>query len=127
MLHTFSMWYLLFCKRDNIFRFSNSLQVEYQVEGIKRMKKKSKSIRKQIMLGYSRIMLVMLLLVALSLVSLVRIEQSYRVVSRNRNNQAHTQSALAKHYVWLELFNDSIQDGVEFKGSLNHNTCQLGP
>ncbi len=126
MLHTFSMWYLLFCKRDNIFRFSNSLQVEYQVEGIKRMKKKSKSIRKQIMLGYSRIMLVMLLLVALSLVSLVRIEQSYRVVSRNRNNQAHTQSALAKHYEWLELFNDSIQDGVEFKGSLNHNTCQLG-
>ena len=126
MFHTFSMWYLLFCKRDNIFRFSNSLQVEYQVEGIKRMKKKSKSIRKQIMLGYSRIMLVMLLLVALSLVSLVRIEQSYRVVSRNRNNQAHTQSALAKHYEWLELFNDSIQDGVEFKGSLNHNTCQLG-
>ena len=126
VFHTFSMWYLLFCKRDNIFRFSNSLQVEYQVEGIKRMKKKSKSIRKQIMLGYSRIMLVMLLLVALSLVSLVRIEQSYRVVSRNRNNQAHTQSALAKHYEWLELFNDSIQDGVEFKGSLNHNTCQLG-
>ena len=61
VLHTLSMWYLLFCKRDNIFRFSNSLQVEYQVEGIKRMKKKSKSIRKQIMLGYSRIMLVMLL------------------------------------------------------------------
>ncbi len=89
-------------------------------------KSKSKSIRKQIMLGYSRIMLVMFLLVALSLISLVRIDQSYQIVSRNRNNQADTQSALAKHYEWLELFNDSMQDGVEFQGSLNHNTCKLG-
>ncbi len=89
-------------------------------------KKKGKSIRKQIIAGYSRVILVMCLLVAISLISLIRISQDYRVVSNNRNNQADTQSALAKHYEWLEQFNESILNGVEFKGSLDHKTCLLG-
>ena len=68
----------------------------------------------------------MCLLVVISLISLIRISQDYRVVSNNRNNQADTQSALAKHYEWLEQFNESILNGVEFKGSLDHKTCLLG-
>lgn len=89
-------------------------------------KKKVKSIRKQIISGYSRVILVMCLLVVISLVSLVQVNRDYRMVSQNRNNQADTKSALAKHYEWLELFNESILNGTEFTGSLDHNTCLLG-
>lgn len=90
------------------------------------MKKKGKSIRRQIMWGYVRIIVMMLLLVTLSLVSLLSISRSYRIVSSNRNNQANTYSALVKHHEWLEQFSESIQYGEAFKGSLNPNTCQLG-
>ena len=45
----------------------------------------------------------MFCLVALVLVSLVQIRNDYRAVSNNRDNQASTQSALAKHYAWLDL------------------------
>ena len=90
------------------------------------MKKRGKSVRKQIMLGYVRIIVIMFLLVTLSLVSLLSIDRSYRIVSRNRNNQASTYSALAKHYEWLEQFNESIQYGTEFRGSLDHKACLLG-
>ncbi len=88
--------------------------------------KKDKSVRKQILLGYSRIILVMILLVILSLCSLMLINKNYHEVSSNRDNQASTQSALAKHYEWLESFSESIQNGTEFKGSLDHNNCLLG-
>ncbi len=90
------------------------------------MKKKVKSVRQQILSGYLMIILVMCLLVALSLLSLVGINWNYQRVSNNRNNQASTQTALTKHYEWLELFSESLQNGMEFKGSLNHNTCLLG-
>ena len=95
------------------------------------MKKKtgpkgSRSIRKQIISGYSRIILLMFFLVVLVIASLVQIRQSYQKVSRNRDNQASTQAALAKHYEWLEMLNESIQSGNSFRGSLDHNTCLLG-
>ncbi len=78
------------------------------------------------MWGYVRIITMMLLLVALSLVSLLSISRSYQIVSSNRNNQTSTYSALVKHHEWLEQFNESIQYGEAFKGSLNPNTCLLG-
>ena len=90
------------------------------------MKKKIKSIRRQIISGYSKVILVMCLLVAVSLISLTRVSRDYHVVSNNRNNQADTQSALAKHYVWLETYTESIQNGTQFTGSLDYNTCLLG-
>lgn len=90
------------------------------------MKKKVKSVRQQILSGYLIIILVMCLLVALSLLSLVGINWNYKRVANNRNNQASTQTALTKHYEWLELFNESLQNGQEFKGSLSHTTCLLG-
>lgn len=89
-------------------------------------KKKVKSIRKQIISGYSRVIMVMCLLVVISLVSLIQVNRNYRIVSQNRNNQADTKSALAKHYEWLESYNESIQNGTEFTGSLDHTTCLLG-
>ncbi|WP_288175481.1 methyl-accepting chemotaxis protein [Sporofaciens musculi] len=89
-------------------------------------KKKINSIRKQILSGYRHVILVMCLLVAISLISLIQISRNYRVVSNNRDNQAATQSALAKHYEWLEMYNESILNGTEFKGSLDYNTCLLG-
>ncbi len=89
-------------------------------------KKKVNSIRKQILSGYRHVILVMCLLVVVSLVSLIQISRDYRVVSSNRDNQAATQTALAKHYEWLELFNESILNGTEFEGSLDYNTCLLG-
>ncbi len=89
-------------------------------------KKKNNSIRKQILSGYRHVILVMCLLVAVSLISLIQISRNYRVVSNNRDNQAATQSALAKHYEWLEKYNESILNGTEFKGSLDYNTCLLG-
>ena len=88
-------------------------------------KKKVNSIRKQILSGYRHVILVMCLLVVVSLVSLIQISRDYRTVSSNRNNQAATQSALAKHYEWLEMFNQSILNGTEFEGSLDYNTCLL--
>ena len=90
------------------------------------MKKKIKSIRRQIISGYSKVILVMCLLVAVSLISLTRVSRDYHVVSNNRNNQADTQSALAKHYEWLETYTESIQNGTQFTGSLDYNTCLLG-
>ncbi len=92
----------------------------------KEQKKGSRTIRQQIFSGYSRIILLMFCLVALVLVSLVQIRNDYRAVSNNRDNQASTQSALAKHYAWLEEFNESIQNASTFQGSLDHTTCLLG-
>ncbi len=88
--------------------------------------KKDKSIRKQILSGYSRIIIIMFLLVVLSMISLIRINIDYQVVSHNWSNQVSTQTALAKHYEWLEQLSESIQNRTEFKGSLDHNTCVLG-
>ncbi len=91
------------------------------------MKKKGvRSIRKQILSGYSRVIWVMCLLVVISLISLIRVNKDYHTVSGNRDNQASTQAALAKHYEWLELFNECIQNGTDFTGSLDPNTCLLG-
>ena len=87
---------------------------------------KSKSIRKQIMLGYSRIILMVFLLVALVLVSLFLIRKDYLAVSRSQDNRASTQTALAKHHEWIQLFSESLQEGTTFQGSLDHNTCVLG-
>ena len=92
----------------------------------KEQKKESRTIRQQIFSGYSRIILLMFCLVALVLASLVQIRNDYRAVSNNRDNQASTQSALAKHYAWLEEFNESIQNASTFQGSLDHTTCLLG-
>lgn len=89
-------------------------------------KKKVNSIRKQILTGYKRVILVMCLLVVISLISLVQIGRDYHVVSDNRDHQADTQSALAKHYEWLEMYKESIQNGTDFKGSLDPTTCLLG-
>lgn len=88
--------------------------------------KKVKSIRKQILSGYSRVIWVMCLLVIISLISLIQVNKDYHVVSNNRNNQADTQSALAKHYEWMEMYNESLQNGTSFSGSLDPNTCLLG-
>ncbi len=88
--------------------------------------KKVKSIRKQILSGYSRVIWVMCLLVIISLISLMQVNKDYHVVSNNRNNQADTQSALAKHYEWMEMYNESLQNGTSFSGSLDPNTCLLG-
>ena len=74
--------------------------------------KKVKSIRKQILSGYSRVIWVMCLLVIISLISLMQVNKDYHVVSNNRNNQADTQSALAKHYEWMEMYNVSLQNGT---------------
>ena len=90
------------------------------------MKTKVKSIRQQILSGYLMIILVMCLLVAVSLISLMQINRDYRKVSDNRSNQVSTQNILTKHYEWLEKLNESIQEGIEFSGSLDHNTCLLG-
>ncbi len=49
-------------------------------------KKEGNSIRRQFLSGYNRLILVMCLLVAISLISLIRINQYYRVVSNSRNN-----------------------------------------
>jgi len=68
----------------------------------------------------------MCLLVAVSLISLMQINKDYRKVSDNRSNQVSTQNILTKHYEWLEKLNESIQEGIEFSGSLDHNTCLLG-
>ena len=88
--------------------------------------KKVKSIRKQILSGYSRVIWVMCPLVIISLISLMQVNKDYHVVSNNRNNQADTQSALAKHYEWMEMYNVSLQNGTTFSGSLDPNTCLLG-
>ncbi len=88
--------------------------------------KKVKSIRKLILSGYSRVIWVMCLLVIISLISLMQVNKDYHVVSNNRNNQADTQSALAKHYEWMEMYNESLQNGTSFSGSLDPNTCLLG-
>lgn len=90
------------------------------------MKKGTNSIRKQILSGYAKIILAVFLLVALLLISLFQIRQRYLSVSRCQENQASTVAALAKHYEWLELFNESILEGTTFQGSLDPNTCSLG-
>ncbi len=90
------------------------------------MKKGNNSIRKQIFSGYSRIILAVFLLVALMLVCLFQIRQRYLSVSRSQANQASTLTALAKHYEWLELLSESIQEGTTFQGSLDANSCVLG-
>lgn len=87
---------------------------------------KSKSLQKQIMLGYSRIILVVFLLIALVLASLFLIRRDYLAVSRNQDNRASTLTALAKHHEWIELLSESLQEGSTFQGSLDHNTCVLG-
>ena len=78
------------------------------------------------MAGYSLIILVVLLLLVLLLASLFQIRQDYLAVSRNQSNQASTQTALAKHYQWLEMLSQSIQEGIPFQGSLDSSTCLLG-
>lgn len=90
------------------------------------MKRQRKSIRVQILSGYRIMLLIMLLLVAVSLVSLGMIRQDYLKVSENYNNQASTYAALAKHYEWLESLHVSVQEGIPFTGSLDHNSCLLG-
>lgn len=92
----------------------------------KTVNKKNKSIRKQILSGYIRIILIVFLLMALVLISLFQIRRDYLIVNRSQSNQASTQTALAKHYEWLELFSESIQNGSDFSGSLDSNTCLLG-
>ncbi len=89
-------------------------------------KKKIDSIRKQILTGYKCVILVMCLLVVISLISLIQIGRDYHVVSDNRDHQADTQSALAKHYEWLEMYKESILNGTDFQGSLDPTTCLLG-
>lgn len=90
------------------------------------MKKKVNSIRKQIMSGYIQVILIMFVLVAVSLISLIQISRDYRVVSDNRDNQAATQTALAMHYQWRELLQESIVEGTDFQGSLDSKACLLG-
>jgi len=96
------------------------------VEKKKKKQKGVKAIRSQILSGYSRLIVVMLLLVAISLISLTRVNRDYHTLSEQRDNQASTQSALAKHYQWLEQFQEAIQNGTEFSGSLDPNSCLLG-
>ncbi len=87
---------------------------------------RSRSIRSRILSGYRIVIAIMLVLAAVSLTSLGLIYHDYRIVSRSQSNQASTQAALAKHYEWLELFNESVLEGTEFSGSLDHTSCLLG-
>ena len=90
------------------------------------MKKEKNSIRKQILSGYLRIIIAVFLLVAVLLVSLFQIRQKYLSVSRSEENRASTMAALSKHYEWLELLSESIQEGTIFGGSLDPTSCTLG-
>lgn len=92
----------------------------------KKKQKGVKAIRSQILSGYSRLIFVMLFLVAISLISLTKVNRDYHTLSQQRDNQASTQSALAKHYQWLEQFQEAVQNGTEFSGSLDPNSCLLG-
>ena len=89
-------------------------------------KSKNKSIRKQIFYGYTVTTLITVGVMMVSLLCISLINKDYQTLSRNRDNQSHTQEAVNSHYEWLDNLNISIQTGAEFKGSLDHTTCSLG-
>lgn len=88
--------------------------------------KTSRSIRSLVMEGYQRVISLTILLAVIMITCLVGILYDYGKLTRNQNNRSHIQIAITGHYEWLEKLNVSIQNGVEFTGSLDPTMCSLG-
>ena len=85
-----------------------------------------KTIKGQILFGYLVLILVPILMTAVTLFYLNGVQKDFRVVTKNRINQTATKDAIVGHYSWLIGLSDTINEGVEFKGSLDPTTCGLG-
>lgn len=84
------------------------------------------SIRSQIFHGYKITILITICLVILFSLCLLSVNQDYKKLNENRNNQSSTQEAITAHYQWLDRFNISLTTGAAFTGSLDHTSCALG-
>lgn len=90
------------------------------------MKKPAKTIKKQLLSGYTVVISITVCLVIISLFFLFMIFSNFKIVSENRDHQNETQSAVSAHYSWLEELNTCLQTDAKFTGSLDYNTCSFG-
>lgn len=95
--------------------------------GHKKMTQRTnKNIRTEMLGGYFRVIILIVVLAAVMITSLFCIRYEYLTMKGNQSNQNAIQTAIIGHYEWLEMLNVSIQSGAEFSGSLDYNTCALG-
>lgn len=87
---------------------------------------KGKGIRAQVMAGYRMIIGLMLLLAVIILACLLMIRADYSRSARSQGNRSSIQTAIAGHYQWLDLLNNSLQTGQEFSGGLDPTACSFG-
>lgn len=85
-----------------------------------------KTIRAQVMSGYLFITIIPVAITLATILSLFSINAEVSVLNQNRANQNATKDAVVGHYSWILGLGSTIQEGVDFTGSLDSNTCGLG-
>lgn len=85
-----------------------------------------KTIRAQIQFGYLLIATVPIIITMVTILSLLQIKSNVLTLNQYRANQNVTKDAIIGHYSWIMELGDSIQEGTEFTGSLDPETCGLG-
>lgn len=88
--------------------------------------KKIRNIQEQIMSGYFKMVIVIILLAISISICLFWIRTSYLSSAYYQNNRTEIQTAIAGHYSWLENLNMSIQSDEEFSGGKDATSCSLG-
>lgn len=85
-----------------------------------------KTIRSQIMFGYLLIITVPVVITLVAILSLLQISGEVSTLNRNRANQNATKDAVVGHYSWVMGLGKTINEGINFTGSLDPAACGLG-
>lgn len=88
--------------------------------------KGKRSIRSKILSGYLTVVVLIALILLASLGFLAWVESGNLKVSHYQSQQLTIQEVISSHYKWLNSLNQSIQDNVDFTGSLDYTSCSLG-
>lgn len=102
------------------------MSVTQRASSISGERRRSRSIRAQILTGYFWVALIIVILVASSLIFLFVTEKEYEDVESYRDQQCAAQEVITAHYQWLEALNTSISTGASFTGGLDPDNCSLG-
>lgn len=87
---------------------------------------KTQTIKGQILKGYFILTGMIAILVIISTICLLSIQNRYKQAAGYQQQQCAAQTVIAAHYKWLEQLSDSITTGSEFEGSLDPTSCSLG-
>lgn len=95
-------------------------------KGAPREQKHAKGLRRQIMNGYIQIIVICCMLGVLLVGAMIWLHFDFQATVHSTSTRNTINNTIIAHYQWRSQLNTALQQGTEFTGSLDPETCSLG-